>query len=167
MAATTKRIRTSVIALAATVLSIVSIASLAAASDGEKAIVDPTSIELHLSGCATDDGDPATGCHVYRLRDEAGRRSGTVAKFREPIEDADGNVVGQQFAECIASDGAGEICTLIEVLRDGPYTDPGTVVLTGRSNGRLAVTGGTGAYANARGDATLEGGFVLTLELLP
>ena len=150
----------------AIVLAIGAIAPLAAWSAGG-GIVDPATIELHLSGCATDDGDPTTGCHVYALRDETGNRSGSIAKFREPIEDADGNTVGKQFAECVSSKGAGEVCTLIEVLHDGPYTDPGTIVLTGLSNGTLAVTGGSGAYANVRGDATLEGGFVLTLELQP
>lgn len=164
---TTKKIEKRTLGITlAIVLAIATMAPIAAWSAGG-GIVDPTTIELHLSGCATDDADPATGCHVYPLRDEDGNRSGTVAKFREPIEDADGNVVGRQFAECVASQGAGEICTLIQVLRDGPYTDPGTIVLTGLSNGTFAVTGGSGAYANVRGDATLEAGFVLTLELQP
>lgn len=170
MSGTTSKVPRSAVAFAILVLTVTSVvwaASVGAAEGVPPKAVAATSIELQLTGCATDDGDPATGCHVYRLRDESGRRSGTVAKFREPVSDADGNVVGRQFAECIASDGAGEICTLIEVLRDGPYTDPGTLVLTGLSSGRLAVTGGTGAYAGASGDATLGSGLVLTIDLQP
>jgi hypothetical protein len=58
------------------------------------------------------------------------------------------------------------------VLHDGPYTDDGSITVTGLFRGfngeAYAVVGGTGAYQGANGSATAtveDGDFVLTVEL--
>ena len=62
--------------------------------------------------------------------------------------------------------GTGWMDTSVVTLRDGPHTSSGTVALTGFVKHdacyfcdevcTLAVTGGTGAYENVRGHATVE-----------
>ena len=133
-------------------------------------ITDPQVIELTTVGCTTDDGDPATECSVYRLEDTEGQRSGSVVRFRVPVWDVDGTQVGRAFLECVTSTGAGSVCTNVLSLKEGPYTDLGTIVSTGTGLPPRAITGGSGAYLNVRGEmtgATVGGDFVLTLNLIP
>ena len=112
----------------------------------------------------------------YPLRDTQGRRSATINVFRGPLLDTDGNEVGSHRCECINANAAklGWACTHIMILKPGPHTERGTVVITGMFRGFSgesgAVTGGTGAYANARGYSTFtvqDGDFVATLYLTP
>ena len=62
---------------------------------------------------------------------------------------------------------------LAVTLKAGPHTQPGTVVTTGIYNfggETYAVTGGTGAYENVRGYATMvvvDDREVLTPNLIP
>jgi hypothetical protein len=138
---------------------------------GGGGITQPQVIELVTTGCGTNDNDPATECHVYRLKDTDGERSGEIFRFKVPLRDTDGNPVGRAYLECSGSKGTGQTCTLVLSLKPGPFTELGTIVSTGvNSLPPSAITGGSGAYLNVRGEITgQEGpdGFHLTLNLIP
>ena len=138
---------------------------------GGGGITEPQMIELTTVGCSTDDGDPATECAVYPLRDSEGQRSGDIVRFKVPLWDVDGTQVGRGFLECIGAKGTGSMCTAVFSLKEGPYTDLGTIVSTGVGGlPPRAITGGSGAYLNVRGEITGEtvgDDFVLTLNLIP
>ncbi|MGI8780324.1 MAG: hypothetical protein ACR2L8_09200 [Solirubrobacteraceae bacterium] len=79
-----------------------------------------------------------------------------------PLADRSGKVVGRLHADCTTTTGARDfrkselMCSGALVLRDGTLTlhavtSPGSSMTTG------TVTGGTGAYANARGLFHSEG----------
>lgn len=109
----------------------------------------------------------------YPLRDSSGKRSGGISHLKEQLIDVDGDPAGTQVWDCFGSKVT-DSCTNIVTLRSGPHAERGTVVITGIFRGfngeKFAVTGGTGAYGNVRGYATLtvEGGeFVTTLYLTP
>lgn len=137
---------------------------------GGGGITEPQVIELVTSGCATNDADPATECRVYQLKDTDGERSGEIFRFKVPLADTDGNPVGRGYLECSGSKGTGSTCTLVLSLKPGPFTDLGTIVSTGLNLPPRAITGGSGAYLNVRGEITGEDqsdGFHLTLNLIP
>jgi len=138
---------------------------------GGGGITEPQVIELVTTGCATNDDDPATECRVYQLKDTDGERSGEIFRFKVPLQDTDGNPVGRGYLECSGSKGTGSTCTLVLSLKAGPFTDLGTIVSAGvNSLPPSAITGGSGAYLNVRGEITGEDqpdGFHLTLNLIP
>ena len=137
---------------------------------GGGGFTEPQVIELTTVGCSTKDSNPATECSVYRLKDTEGQRSGSVVRFKVPVWDVDGTQVGHGFLECVESNGAKSLCTNVLSLKDGPYTDLGTIVSTGTGLPPRAITGGSGAYLNVRGEitgATVGNDFVLTLNLIP
>jgi hypothetical protein len=112
----------------------------------------------------------------YPLRDQDGARSATLALTRIAVLDEDGNDVGVHTCRCTNATRAhlGWSCTHTISLRDGPFTDRGTIVMVGDFRGyageKVAVVGGTGAYTGARGyaTATVEGDqFVTTIYLTP
>jgi hypothetical protein len=110
----------------------------------------------------------------YSLRDGQDERMAVITLYRGDLQDEDGNGVGSHRCDCVSARGIGATCTHILSLRSGPYTEHGQVVITGPFRGfsgeRLAITGGTGAYASARGYATstVDGdAFVTTLYLVP
>jgi hypothetical protein len=81
---------------------------------------------------------------------------GDLIAFTNPITDAAGTRIGRLHAECVTTVGSRDFrkstltCTAILHLRDGDLTgqfvdDVGATSSTG------AITGGTGAYAGARG----------------
>jgi hypothetical protein len=101
----------------------------------------------------------------------AERSKGFVTQIREEALDADGTRVGTIRWNCAF--GVDSHCTLVYGLR-GSEDERGTVVATGIFRGfngeSLAVTGGTGAFANVRGVVTLsvsDGDFTHTLDLTP
>lgn len=135
-------------------------------SFGGGGITQPEVIKL-INGEGVRDRD-------FALEDPDGKSTGSIWLLREPVVDVDGNAVGTFRIQCIHASGIGRTCTDVAVLKPGPHTDAGTIVMTGLFRGfngeSLAVTGGTGAYANVRGHMTLtvEGGeFVRTLYLIP
>lgn len=138
---------------------------------GGGGITEPQVVELVTKGCATNDDDPATECRVYQLKDTDGERSGEIFRFKVPLQDTDGNPVGRGYLECSGSKGTGQTCTLVLSLKPGPFTELGTIVSTGvNSLPPNAITGGSGAYLNVRGEITGENqsdGFHLTLNLIP
>ena len=100
----------------------------------------------------------ATFTHVRNTRG-AGRQAnsqGDLIVFTNPLADSSGKVIGRLHATCVTTVGARNFlrstmaCTGVMALRAGKLTvqvttSPGNPTTTG------AVTGGTGAYANARG----------------
>ena len=114
----------------------------------------------------------ATGQTVLRLvlpadtqrvrivdHDVDGLRLGDRAAGRGPLNDADGTRVGIAYADCVVHrpikgpETGLWVCTYVLQLDDGDLTVKG---LDPRGPGEyeMAVLGGTGAYANASGDAT-------------
>jgi hypothetical protein len=108
---------------------------------------------------------------VYAGEHLADRSKGLVDQIREEALDADGARVGTIRWNC--TDGADWHCTVVYGLK-GSDDERGTVVATGIFRGfngeSLAVTGGTGAFANVRGIVVLsvgDDGFTHTLDLIP
>jgi hypothetical protein len=134
----------------------------------QAAITEPETIELSLGT-----GDSAVSATAdYRLRGPSWRKGG-LSMMRAAVADRNDDPVGNVVWNCIQSKVAW-LCDLILTLEDGPYTQSGQVMTSGRFLGfngeSVGVVGGTGAYANARGEATLSTDgdeFLLTLELLP
>lgn len=100
----------------------------------------------------------ATFTHVRNTRAHTARSIalGDLIVFTNPLADPSGAKVGKLHASCTTTVGARNFmkstitCTGVLALRDGTLTvqlvsSPGARKSTG------AVTGGTGAYANARG----------------
>lgn len=138
---------------------------------GGGGITEPQVIELVTYGCSTDDDDPATGCRVFELRDDEGKRSGEIFRFRTPSSDVDGNPVGQGFLQCDIAKGTGRTCTLILSLKPGPHTERGTIVAMGvQPFPPAAIVGGSGAYLNVHGEMSGEeqsDGFHIFVNLIP
>lgn len=141
-------------------------------ASGETAFTEKQRIVLNTGHC---DG-PHVRCRVYPLRID-GKADGQIVTVNGPIKDAGGDVMGRMREHCIYEGGVTHVCTQVFKLRSGPTTDRGSVVTTGvlgewveGLNGRFAVTGGTGAYAQAQGQATkvYDGrDFIFTLTLIP
>lgn len=144
---------------------------------GGGGITEPQSIELSLDVCGPS-------CRGFELRDPIFGRRGTawVVVSEDALFDVDGTKVGHQSGQCTVSYGRNEggtpwVCTYVVTLRAGPHTELGTVVTTGIydfDGSTFAVAGGTGAYENVRGNATLEAvgegadrHELLTLNLIP
>ena len=130
---------------------------------GSPSTTEPTMLKL---GWHT--GGKRTHIRIYPLRQAEGYAptgpvTGQVTAKKLPLFDVDGNSVGTQYIDCMATVDTSWVCTLVSVLKDGPYTDKGTVVVTGVSKhrgdfvSRMTVTGGTGAYNNVGGHVIAEG----------
>lgn len=141
---------------------------------GGEGIEQPEVIELSLDLC----GDQ---CRGFELTDVVFGRRGTawIVTSEDPVFDVDGAKVGHQSYDCTVSYGRNDkggtpwLCTFVITLESGPHTETGTVVTTGIydfDGSTFAVTGGTGAYENVRGYATMvlvDDREVLTLNLIP
>ena len=96
--------------------------------------------------------------HVRNTKPKSAQSNllGDVIVFTNPMADASGEVVGKNHAVCATTVGARKFpksvmtCNGSAVLRDGTLTWQG-VFKVGGSTATSAITGGTGAYANARG----------------
>ncbi len=81
---------------------------------------------------------------------------GDVIVFTNPVVDASGKVAGKNHAACTTTVGSRNFpksvmtCNGSLVLRDGTLTWQGTFKI-GDASSAGTITGGTGAYANARG----------------
>ena len=100
----------------------------------------------------------STYTHIRNTKTTSPRSNaqGDLIVFTNPLADASGQVVGRLHVDCVTTTGARDFrksvltCGGVIVLRDGTLTLQATVgpaipTTTG------AITGGTGAYANARG----------------
>lgn len=90
------------------------------------------------------------------------------------IADQQGNRVGRLHQECVitvpgTARKARAVCTAVLALKDGKIS--AALALIGEDNPTAAVTGGTGAYAGARGTVTSvgnrDGSSTDTFQLLP
>jgi hypothetical protein len=96
--------------------------------------------------------------HVRNTRTKSQRANslGDVIVFTNPLADASGKVVGRLHASCATTVGARNFlksvitCDGAAVLRDGTLHWQASFKV-GASAVKGAITGGTGAYANARG----------------
>jgi hypothetical protein len=96
--------------------------------------------------------------HVRNTRTKSQRANslGDVIVFTNPLADASGKVVGRLHASCATTVGARNFlksaitCHGAAVLRDGMLTWQAAFKV-GVSTVNGAITGGTWAYANARG----------------
>ena len=103
----------------------------------------------------------ATFKHVRNTKPKSPRANslGDVLVFTNPLADASGQVVGKLHASCATTVGARNFlksaitCNGAAVLRDGTLTWQAAFKV-GASTVNGAITGGTGAYANARGVLT-------------
>ena len=132
-------------------------------SYGEPAtITEPTVLELYWrtghedsaiesflfdpNGGFCNDSDPV--CGQITLKDM-------------PLFYKDGTEVGRQHISCTVSDTTTWFCTLVSVLKDGPYTDKGQIVAIGvkqpDNDMWASVVGGSGAYENTGGHAFKKG----------
>lgn len=119
----------------------------------------------------------ATFKHVRntKTRNQRSNLMGDLIIFTNPVTDSAGKIVGRQHVQCVTTAGASNFekskltCSGVMALAQGTLTlqaisSPGVATTTG------AVTGGTGAYANARGTFTsVEGrsGSTDTITLVP
>lgn len=91
--------------------------------------------------------------------DDNGLRLGDRVAARGPLTDADGTAAGMSYAECVVqrrilgSENGLWLCTYVLDLADGELVVKG-LDPRGPGDYEMAVLGGTGAYANASGDAT-------------
>jgi hypothetical protein len=103
-----------------------------------------------------DKGSTFTHVRNTKPRSRRSNSMGDGIVFTNPLADGSGKVVGRLYADCTTTKGARNFlrstitCAAVVVLTDGTLTlqansKPGVPTTTG------AVTGGTGAYANARG----------------
>jgi hypothetical protein len=101
-------------------------------------------------------GSTFTHIRNTKTKNRRSNLQGDLIVFTNPVADAAGKVVGKLHVKCVTTTGAPNFlkskmtCDGIMVVTGGTLTfqalvSPGTPT----SNG--AVTGGTGAYANARG----------------
>ena len=96
--------------------------------------------------------------HVRNTKTKSSRANslGDVIVFTNPLADASGQVVGKLHANCATTVGARNFlkssmtCSGVLVLRDGTLSFQAAFKVSA-STVTGAVTGGTGAYANARG----------------
>jgi hypothetical protein len=146
--------------LASAVLLVGTLVSVSYGGGG--GITQPEEIVLTHSICGKD-----ARCRYFQLeptRESAG--FGQLIQGRLALRDVDGNLVGMSRGQVFTVRGTGSVATVIETLKEGPHTSRGSLTLTGfvRKDGcyfgdevcTFAITGGTGAYVNARGHAMLE-----------
>jgi hypothetical protein len=115
----------------------------------------------------------ATFVHIRNTKTKQRRANllGDVIAFTNPLLDATGATVGKLAASCVTTTGSRNFeksvitCNVVLTLKDGTLTgqanvSPGVATTIG------TVTGGTGAYANARGVVT-SADTVDTITLVP
>ena len=156
----------SIVVLAATLLMSGTLVGVSYGGGG--GITEPEVIGLHIDVCRRPYhyvlGDPDAPVAVV---------VGQVTLCRSPILDAAGDRTGTQNVSCTVSDATDWVCTSIYTLREGPFTDRGTIVATGIYRGGdgdiHAITGGSGAYQDVGGYAVQDDGAGInhTLNLIP
>jgi hypothetical protein len=138
------------------VASFVGLATLVASA----AILVATSASAQAGRTLTftelEKGSTFTHIRNTKSTSERANTQGDVLAFTYPLAAASGRVVGRLHVECVTTVGARNFvksimtCSGVAVLKDGilaiqATASPGVPTTSG------AVTGGTGAYTNARG----------------
>jgi hypothetical protein len=119
----------------------------------------------------------ATFVHVRNTPTKARQSNllGDSIVFTNPVTDAAGARAGRMHASCVTTVGASDFrksqftCIAVLHLRDGDLFGQFLAEASAASTAG-AITGGTGAYANARGTIVStpgEGGSVDTITLVP
>jgi hypothetical protein len=131
------------------------------------ALAAATAVVLFGSGASAQGGRTitftelekgATFKHVRHTKPKSDQQNslGDSFVFTNPLADASGKVIGRNHAICSTTVGARNFnksvvtCAGAAVLRDGTLTWQGAFKV-GADGDTSAVTGGTGAYANASG----------------
>ena len=138
-------------------LALVTLIAVAAAGLGQRSSASAEA----PAGTTLTYTEPVKGSTFRHIRNTktTNRRAnllGDLIVFANPISDSTGKRVGKSHVQCVTTVGASNFkrskltCTGVSALRQGTLTlaaivSPGARTTTG------AVTGGTGAYANARG----------------
>ena len=141
-------------ALAATLA--IAIAAGGVASGRGAGITAPIDVQVYLAG------DPVEG------------DAGGTAMSRERLVDADGDEVGTIVVQDTLVKRVAWTMSAYLKIKSNASIEAGTITVSGLFRGfngeTLAVTGGTGAYENVRGTATLSvenDRFTWTLHLIP
>jgi Dirigent-like protein len=100
----------------------------------------------------------ATFLHVRNSKPKSrqANSTGDLIVITNPVVDATGAPLGRSHVTCVTTIGARNFtkstvtCSGVMALRDGTLTLQGNITLNSQTT-TAAVTGGTGAYANARG----------------
>ena len=109
-----------------------------------------------LSFHELDKGSTYTHVRNTRTASQQSNSRGDLIVFTNPVADASGTRIGKLHAQCVTTVGARDFrkstitCTAILHLRDGDLMGQFVASLAGTTT-TGAITGGTGAYANARG----------------
>lgn len=100
----------------------------------------------------------STFIHIRNTKTKSQRANsmGDVIAFTNPLADASGKRIGKLYAHCTTTVGNRSFlkstitCAIVVVLGDGTLTGQANVKLAAPAT-TGAITGGTGAYAGARG----------------
>ena len=112
----------------------------------------PRTLILH----ELDKGSTYTHVRNTRTASQQSNSQGDLIVFTNPVTDASGTRTGKLHAQCVTTVGARDFrkstitCTAVLHLRDGDLMGQFISSLAGTTT-TGAITGGTGAYANARG----------------
>lgn len=121
-----------------------------------------------------DKGSTFTHIRNTKTGHRRANSQGDLLALTNPLADASGTPIGKLHASCTTTVGALNFvkstvsCTAVFVLRDGTVTAQAVLTLNADTI-TGAVTGGTGAYAGARGvfvSRTAKGGSADTVTLL-
>jgi hypothetical protein len=140
------RSRVSTIAIAAALLAVLGGLAIAQAATG---ITEPETLVLFAHG--------GKAAHVDV--GDKGYSSGDVFMFSIPLNDeTDTTRVGVIHYECTVQPGNGwELCSAaLDITDRGMLVSTGSIHFTDATTYPMPVTGGTGDFANVRGDATIE-----------
>jgi hypothetical protein len=116
----------------------------------------------------------ATFVHIRNTKTKQRRANlqGDVIAFTNPLLDAAGARVGELAASCVTTTGSRDFeksvitCNVVVTLKDGTLTGQANVSPREGATTTGTITGGTGAYANARGVVT-NADTVDTITLVP
>ena len=135
---------------------------------GAVAATGPVTLSQDAIVLYSDEGDG----QGFKLRNGSGDRA-TVSIVKDQLTNANGKAVGEQVWQCLASDLAW-YCTGVVALTDAARTGAGDITFAGLFDGfngeSLAITGGTGSYAGARGTIVLkveQGRLARVVKLIP
>jgi hypothetical protein len=148
---------------AATAVTVVATAGIAMASASGPAITSPETIKLHLHGGSVT---------FINIRHKKGFLTGDEFIGAQPATSPahPAQVIGHAYVTITLITKSTDRVQATLVLRQGQIDLSGIDV---SDPFELAVTGGTGAFANARGEATIDSGngksnpATITLSLLP
>jgi len=140
--------------LTATALATAALAAAVLGSWSPAAAQDPAARTLAFT--ELEKGSTFTHVRNTKTKSQRSNNQGDLIVFTNPIADGSGKVVGKLQIQCVTTTGSPNFlkstaaCTGSMVIPGGTLTlqalvRPGVAATNG------AITGGTGAYANARG----------------